>query len=69
MQTALDSDMAVINDDGTKNYVENNDDFIPEEKVVYAEAEVKEVNVKKVPDEDVTGNEENADDISKALFG
>lgn len=69
MQTALDSDMAVINDDGTKNYVENNDDFIPEEKVVYAEAEVKEDNAEKAPDEEITSNEENADDISKALFG
>lgn len=69
MQTALDSDMAVINDDGTKNYVENNDDFISEENVVYAEAEVKEDNVENVPDKEITGNEENADDISKALFG
>lgn len=28
MATALDADMAVINDDGTRNYVDNDEDLV-----------------------------------------
>lgn len=54
MQTALDADYAVINEDGTKSYVETEDDFI--------EGEVVEIV------EDKTENSEN-EDVASALFG
>ena len=34
LQTALDSDMAVINQDGTKNYVENDENYIDVERPI-----------------------------------
>ena len=54
MVTAFDSDYAVINEDGTKNYVET-------EEPEYIEAEVVE------PTEDVSEPSEN--DVQAALFG
>lgn len=54
MQTALDADYAVINEDGTKSYVETEDDFIEADSV-----EVIEEN---------TENSEN-NDVENALFG
>jgi len=58
MQMALDGDMTVINEDGTKTYVENDDSII--------EAQVTEVDqeesVPEAPSEDVT-------DAQMALFG
>ena len=59
MQSALDSDMAVINEDGTKTYVENDDDIIDTEaKEVEPAAPVKEKKQAKP-----------ADDAAAALFG
>jgi len=58
MQMAMDGDMTVINEDGTKTYVENDDSII--------EAQVTEVDqeesVPEAPSEDVT-------DAQMALFG
>ena len=58
MQSAIDADMAVINDDGTKNYVDNQPD---EAIVVDADAVVIEHEAKPEPAE--------ANDIQNALFG
>ena len=57
MQSALDSDMAVINEDGTKTYVENDDDIV-------AESEAKVVEDPKEKKQD-----KPADDAADALFG
>ena len=57
MQSALDSDMAVINEDGTKTYVENDDDIV-------AESEAKVVEDPKEKKQD-----KPADDAAAALFG
>jgi len=58
MQMAMDGDMSVINEDGTKTYVENDDSII--------EAQVTEIDqeesVPEAPSEDVT-------DAQAALFG
>lgn len=61
MQTALDSDMAVINQDGTKNYVENDDDFIGNDDKQVVETESIEV-----VEEVAASDNEN---IADALFG
>lgn len=61
MQTALDSDMAVINQDGTKNYVENDDDFISNDDKQVVETESIEV-----VEEVAASDNEN---IADALFG
>ena len=53
---AIDADNSVINEDGTKNYVETEDDFI--------EAEATEVQ--ETPEE-ITENSEN-EDVANALF-
>jgi recombination protein RecT len=59
MQTAFDSDMAVIHEDGTKTYVENDDDIIDTEaKEVKPAAPAKEKKQAKP-----------ADDAAAALFG
>ena len=57
MQSALDSDMAVINEDGTKTYVENDDDIV-------AESEAKVVEDPKEKKQDKPAN-----DAAAALFG
>lgn len=54
LQNAIEGDMAVINEDGTKNYVETDADYI--------DAEVTEIP------EEKTENSDNAD-ASAALFG
>lgn len=54
MQTAFDGDMAVINEDGTKNYVETDADVIDMEPVVQSED---------------AGESENTTDAEAALFG
>ena len=61
--SALDADMAVINEDGTKVYVDNESDIIdiPKEEVTEVSPEVKE----KAPE--VT-NDPQAADVSAALF-
>jgi recombination protein RecT len=59
MQSAIDSDMAVINEDGTKDYVDNELDVIDAEVVEVqepkTESSVKEVN--------------QVNDATAALFG
>lgn len=59
MQTALDSDMAVINEDGTKDYVDNVPDIISEQDVQEAPVEAS--------DEKPQPTTENTD-VSAALF-
>ena len=53
MQSAIDADMAVINDDGSKNYVDN----LPEDQPEIIEAEAVEVI------------DEQPADAQTALFG
>lgn len=61
MSTAIDADMAVINEDGSKNYVDN--DLDP--NVIEADAvEVQEVNT-----ENSVKEVNQANDVSSALFG
>lgn len=57
LQTAMDSDMAVINEDGSKSYVDNE----PEQEI----AEEKIIDQPTAPVEEPAA----ADDISGALFG
>ena len=73
--TAIDSDMAVINSDGSKSYVETEEDMNNytkngDDKVVDSEATEKKEDAEKKEDtkkqEEV--KEEGGDDISKALF-
>lgn len=59
---AFDADMAVINNDGTKNYVENE----PEADVIDAEANVVDVPTEPVAEPTV---EPTQQDIQAALFG
>ena len=67
MASAMDADMAVINEDGTKNYVENE----PEAEAIDADAvEVQEENIADSNNETVETNEVNqATDAASALFG
>lgn len=53
MQSAIDADMAVINEDGTKDYVDNDPDVITVEPIEKAEPEA---------------TEEAAEDVEAALF-
>lgn len=53
MQSAIDADMAVINEDGTKDYVDNDPDVITVEPIEKAEPEA---------------TEESAEDVEAALF-
>ena len=73
--TAIDSDMAVINSDGSKSYVETEEDMNNytengDDKVVDSEATEKKEDTEEKEDtkkqEEV--KEESGDDISKALF-
>ena len=50
MQTAIDSDYAVINEDGTKSYIETEDEYIDVEAT-----EVQEENTENSKNEDVAG--------------
>lgn len=56
MQSAIDADMAVINDDGTKDYVDNQ----PEPQVIEAEAVMEAEPVQEAVE---------ANDVQQALFG
>ena len=56
MQSAIDADMAVINDDGTKDYVDNQ----PEPQVIEAEAVMEAEPVQEAAE---------ANDVQQALFG
>lgn len=60
MASAIDSDMAVINEDGTKDYVENEADVI----------DITEIASEVVQEQETTqGQEEAAMDAQMALFG
>lgn len=61
--TAMDADMAVINEDGTKNYVENEPDVIDMEPVDADTYSVPETTV------EPTQEPEEAQDAQMALFG
>ena len=67
MASAMDADMAVINEDGTKNYVEND----VEAQVIDADAvEVQEEQSEETKNETVETNEVNqTTDAATALFG
>ena len=56
MQSAIDADMAVINDDGTKDYVDNQ----PEPQVIEAEVVMEAEPVQEAAE---------ANDVQQALFG
>lgn len=61
MQTAIDADMAVINDDGSKKYVDaENNMEIEHENVI--DVEVKSESVEEIPATE-------SDDVQQALFG
>ena len=62
MQNALDNDMAVINADGTKTYVDNEEPFISEDKTI--DVETKEVDAELVTDEKEVAD----DDYGAELF-
>ena len=64
LQTAIDADMAVINEDGTKDYVET-------EEVEYSEAEVIEEEPAGTVQNEVSVKEAQPvpDDVQQALFG
>lgn len=61
MQTAIDADMAVINDDGSKDYVDN--DIIEAEATVIEAEPVQEETAEVIEAEPVEG------DVQQALFG
>ena len=61
MQSAIDADMAVINDDGTKDYVDNQ----PEAQVIEAEATVIESEPVQEAQKAITETNE----VQQALFG
>ena len=63
MMSAMDADMAVINQDGTKDYVENDSDVFPETVEVQAE-KVAPKEPEQKPEE-----EKQPSDAKSALFG
>lgn len=63
MQNAIDSDMAVIHEDGTKTYVENEPEEVQEEEKQPIEAEFKEVDGEQVE------GQVTMEDAAAALFG
>lgn len=63
LQTALDADMSVINEDGTKNYVDNEPDEYNQENIVEATSEVVETIE---PEHD---QETSSQSVHQALFG
>ena len=62
MATALDSDYAVINEDGTRNYVET-EIVEPEQEIIEMPSEPEEAQ------EEVTEPSENDSDVANTLFG
>lgn len=68
MQSAMESDMAVINNDGSKDYVDNTVDVIDMPEEVKADEKPKKEKATKEPKMETP--EQNADDdVSNALFG
>ena len=71
MQNAFEGDMAIINEDGSKNYVETEDDNIIEAEVVEATIvdEQPQIIIEKTEDS-VKGNaNEQPQDVANTLFG
>ena len=68
LQKAIDKDMAVIQEDGSADYVENAADEIDNDNVV-AEQEIKEVQPEtKAPDPEKESNQREASDIEAEFF-
>lgn len=65
MMTAFDKDMAVINQDGSSYYVDNQEDDINEDTVIDAVPD----DVGEYSTEQEEGNEVKKDDIQNSLFG
>lgn len=65
MMTAFDKDMAVINQDGSSYYVDNQEDEINEDTVIDAVLD----DVGEYSTEQEEGNEVKKDDIQNSLFG
>lgn len=63
MQMAFDGDMAVLNEDGTKDYVENDDSYVD------AEATVVESESEPVQEAPAEADASEASDVQQALFG
>ena len=59
MQSAFEGDMAVINEDGSKNYVETDDDNFIDAEVIDAE----------IPPEKTEDSNNEQSDVQAALFG
>lgn len=78
MVSAMDSDMAVINEDGTKNYVENDDSFIDMEEPVQEDQPDHGPGVQEQTDPPVSGqtgqdgsqqpSAPQSNDVAAALF-
>ena len=66
MQTAFDNDMAVIHEDGTKNYVESDDSYF-NNKAEVVEVEAEEV-LEEVPATEPTEIPTEDSDIADTLF-
>lgn len=67
MQNAFEGDMAIINEDGSKNYVETEDDNVIEAEII--EDVQPQVVIEKTEDS-VNGNvNEQPQDVAKTLFG
>ena len=62
LQSAIDSDMAVINDDGTKDYVENDQDNVIDMEQPQPEPEQSQEQQENEPNS-------AANDVQAALFG
>lgn len=62
MQTAMESDMAVIRDDGSKNYVDNEDGFEEVNETVQAEEPVE------TPIQELQAEPSENNDVAAALF-
>lgn len=68
LQKAIDKDMAVIQEDGSADYVENAADEIDNDNVV-AEQEIKEVQPEtKAPDHEKEANQREASDFEAEFF-
>lgn len=63
MQSAIDADMAVINEDGTKDYVDNDNSYVE------AEATVVKSEPEPVQEAPAEADTAEASDVQQALFG
>ncbi len=68
MQTALDSDMAVINEDGSKNYVDTEINDLESTEILNSSVPKDNINVVEV-EADVIKEKPDTEDINSVLFG